>query len=134
MASRKLQGSFHFHPFTLSNSRIHLLDMCLGEIERCLKKVSEGIEEFSELYDKIYTTTNQSQKEKLEAELKREIKKLQRLRDQIKTWISSSDIKDKRPLTEARKNIETVLVIGYSKRVLILFYSKWKGSRLVRGR
>eukprot|EP00158_Paraphelidium_tribonemae_P004245 Partr_v1_DN26656_c0_g1_i4_m69506 putative CCR4-NOT transcription complex, subunit 3 len=78
-----------------------------GEIDRCLKKVGEGIEEFSELYDKIYATTNQSQKEKLEGELKREIKKLQRLRDQIKTWISSNEIKDKRALTDARKNIES---------------------------
>lgn len=49
-----------------------------------------------------------NQKEKYEQELKKEIKKLQRLREQIKTWQSSSDIKDKKPLTEARKQIETV--------------------------
>jgi CCR4-NOT transcriptional regulation complex NOT5 subunit len=40
-------------------------------------------------------------------DLKKEIKKLQRLRDQIKTWISSNDIKDKTALTNARKLIET---------------------------
>lgn len=39
--------------------------------------------------------------------MKKEIKKLQRLRDQIKTWISSNDIKDKSQLTEARRLIET---------------------------
>ncbi|RWW47331.1 hypothetical protein BHE74_00046698 [Ensete ventricosum] len=33
---------------------------------------------------------------KFEADLKKEIKKLQRYRDQIKTWIQSSDIKDKK--------------------------------------
>ena len=38
---------------------------------------------------------------------KKEIKKLQRHRDQIKTWIASSDIKDKRALMDARKLIET---------------------------
>jgi CCR4-NOT transcription complex subunit 3 len=38
--------------------------------------------------------------------LKREIKKLQRLRDQIKTWMGSNDIKDKKVLTEQRKLIE----------------------------
>lgn len=40
-------------------------------------------------------------------DLKKEIKKLQRLRDQIKTWIGSSDVKDKEPLLEARRLIET---------------------------
>jgi CCR4-NOT transcription complex subunit 3 len=40
-------------------------------------------------------------------DLKKEIKKLQRLRDQIKSWISSSDVKDKDALVEARKLIET---------------------------
>eukprot|EP00957_Ditylum_brightwellii_P036530 2766991-Ditylum_brightwellii.AAC.1 len=40
-------------------------------------------------------------------DLKKEIKKLQRLRDQIKTWIGSSDVKDKDPLVDARRLIET---------------------------
>jgi CCR4-NOT transcriptional regulation complex NOT5 subunit len=46
-------------------------------------------------------------KEKHEVDLKKEIKKLQRLRDQIKTWVSSSEVKDKDALVEARKLIET---------------------------
>lgn len=40
-------------------------------------------------------------------DLKKEIKKLQRHRDQIKSWITSNDIKDKRILLDARKLIET---------------------------
>jgi len=32
----------------------------------------------------------------------------QRLRDQIKTWVASNEIKDKRQLVENRKLIETV--------------------------
>ena len=56
----------------------------------------------------VQTATNLNQKEKYESELKKEIKKLQRLREQIKTWQSSNDIKDKKPLIEARKNIEQV--------------------------
>ncbi|KAF5107010.1 hypothetical protein DV453_003403 [Geotrichum candidum] len=51
--------------------------------------------------------TNQSQKEKLESDLKREIKKLQRFRDQIKSWMSGNEIKDKKQLMEQRKLIET---------------------------
>ncbi|KFM67345.1 CCR4-NOT transcription complex subunit 3, partial [Stegodyphus mimosarum] len=78
-----------------------------GEIERCLKKVSEGVETFEDTWQKVYSATNANQKEKYEADLKKEIKKLQRLRDQIKTWLTSSDIKDKRTLQEARKLIET---------------------------
>ena len=44
----------------------------------------------------MYDTDNANQKEKFEADLKKEIKKLQRYRDQIKTWIQSSEIKDKK--------------------------------------
>ncbi|KAH6942812.1 hypothetical protein HPB50_010759 [Hyalomma asiaticum] len=56
---------------------------------------------------KVYNATNTNQKEKYEADLKKEIKKLQRLRDQIKTWMASSEIKDKRILMDNRKLIET---------------------------
>lgn len=49
-----------------------------------------------------------SLQEKYEADLKKEIKKLQRLRDQIKSWIASAEIKDKSALLENRRLIETV--------------------------
>jgi hypothetical protein len=48
------------------------------------------------LITQVYDTENANQKEKFEADLKKEIKKLQRYRDQIKTWIQSSEIKDKK--------------------------------------
>ena len=56
----------------------------------------------------MYSATSSNQKEKYEADLKKEIKKLQRSRDQIKTWIASNEIKQKNPLLEARKQIESV--------------------------
>ncbi|KAL9939470.1 hypothetical protein V8E36_001287 [Tilletia maclaganii] len=77
------------------------------EIDRTLKRVAEGVESFEGLYDKLQQSTNQTQKEKLEADLKTQIKKLQRMRDQIKTWLQSNDIKDKKPLLDNRKLIET---------------------------
>ncbi|GAA5843861.1 hypothetical protein JCM3766R1_005948 [Sporobolomyces carnicolor] len=77
------------------------------EIDKTLKKVTEGVEVFESVYDKIQASSNQTQKEKLEADLKTQIKKLQRLRDQIKTWMASSDVKDKQPLIDNRKLIET---------------------------
>ena len=79
-----------------------------AEIERVLKKVAEGVEEFEDIWEKVHTAQNASQKEKYEADLKKEIKKLQRLRDQIKTWLASNDIKDKTELMKNRKLIETV--------------------------
>jgi len=78
------------------------------ELDRCFKRVAEGIQAFESLFDKINQTSVPSQKEKLEDALKREIKKLQRHRDQIKTWAASNEIKDKKPLLEHRKLIETV--------------------------
>ncbi|CAG0888183.1 unnamed protein product [Cyprideis torosa] len=78
-----------------------------GEIDRCLKKVSEGVETFEDTWKKVQHAANTNQKEKYEADLKKEIKKLQRLRDQIKTWIASGEIKDKSALVENRKLIET---------------------------
>lgn len=78
-----------------------------GEIDRCLKKVTEGVETFEDIWQKVHNATNNNQKEKYETDLKKEIKKLQRLRDQIKSWIASGEIKDKSSLLEYRKLIET---------------------------
>lgn len=79
----------------------------LGDIDRCHKKVAEGVESFKETWKKLQQHCNPNQKEKYEQDLKKEIKKLQRLRDQIKTWCASNEVKDKRPLLEDRKLIET---------------------------
>ena len=54
----------------------------------------------------MYEAEQQNQKEKHEGDLKKEIKKLQRHRDQIKNWIQLNEIKDKRQLLDARKRIE----------------------------
>jgi len=58
----------------------------------------------------VHNANNTNQKEKYEADLKKEIKKLQRLRDQIKSWLTSAEIKDKSQLLENRKLIETVSI------------------------
>ena len=103
MSSKKLQSKikfkivFYIHYFIFK-----------AEIDRTLKKVSEGLEVFHDTLDKLNSATTQNQKEKYEVDLKKEIKKLQRLRDTIKGWQSSSEIKDKQPINDARKSIETV--------------------------
>ena len=73
-----------------------------GEIERCLKRVAEGVEQFEDIWQKVWSrhsspwngkprfmclvcslsaqvhsASNANQKEKYEADLKKEIKKLQ---------------------------------------------------------
>jgi CCR4-NOT transcription complex subunit 3 len=78
-----------------------------SEIQQVLKKVEEGCDIFNEIWEKVYAAESQTLKEKYESDLKKEIKKLQRLRDQIKTWISSNEIKDKTSLSEAKRTIET---------------------------
>lgn len=76
------------------------------DIERTVKKVIEGVDIFEQIFEKIQTTTNPAQKDKLQGDLKREIKKLQRQRDEIKVWIGMNEIKDKSVLLEYRKIIE----------------------------
>jgi CCR4-NOT transcription complex subunit 3 len=78
------------------------------EIDKTFKKVAEGIQAFEGIYEKIRQATNPTQRDKLEDHLKREIKKLQRFRDQIKSWAAGNEVKDKAPLIEQRKAIEVV--------------------------
>ncbi|KAN0025189.1 hypothetical protein ACTFIU_003445 [Dictyostelium citrinum] len=77
-----------------------------GEIDKTLKKVADGIIEFDCVLKKVYSAISTNQKEKYESDLKKEIKKLQRYRDQIKAWIASNDVKNKAALLESRKSIE----------------------------
>jgi CCR4-NOT transcription complex subunit 3 len=77
-----------------------------------LKRIQEGRAQFADFYDKVQTTTNPSQKEKFEASLKTEIKKLQRFRQQLNNYITSTEIKDKNPMIQTRKAIEQVFRIS----------------------
>jgi CCR4-NOT transcription complex subunit 3 len=77
-----------------------------AEIDRTLKKVEEGLDLFNEIWDKVYAAQNMAQRDKFETDLKSQIKKLQRLRDQIKVWQADSSIKDKSKIDSARKKIE----------------------------
>ena len=69
------------------------------EIDKTFKKIAEGIQTFESIYEKVKTATNPTQRDKLEENLKREIKKLQRFRDQIKSWAAGNEVKDKAPQT-----------------------------------
>jgi CCR4-NOT transcription complex subunit 3 len=87
-----------------------------------MKKINEGIIEFETLMSKARTVNTTNQKDKLEADLKRDIKKLQRMRETIKGWISGTEVKDKAPLQDARKRIEVVCDrFLFLKHTLLLF-------------
>lgn len=75
-------------------------------LDRVMKSISEGLGKFKEIWEKAQEAGTQNLKDKYEGELKKEIKKLQKLRDQLKSWASSSDVKNKQPLLDARKSIE----------------------------
>lgn len=77
-----------------------------GEIDKLLKKVTDQFEVYEDVYEKFENAPNQVHKERFENDLKKEIKKLQRLREQIKVLVASSEVKDKRILEETRRDIE----------------------------
>eukprot|EP00448_Togula_jolla_P011337 CAMPEP_0170598378 /NCGR_PEP_ID=MMETSP0224-20130122/16216_1 /TAXON_ID=285029 /ORGANISM="Togula jolla, Strain CCCM 725" /LENGTH=952 /DNA_ID=CAMNT_0010922927 /DNA_START=52 /DNA_END=2910 /DNA_ORIENTATION=+ len=78
------------------------------DIDVALKKVDDGIDEFSHVWEQATTSSSNSQKEKLGEELKKSINKLQRLRVQIREWIAQTDMKNnsKDKLEDARRRIE----------------------------
>ena len=76
------------------------------EIDRTLKKVEEGLDDFDSGARKVETCDTPALKIKLEEDLKRELKKLQKQRDAIKGWAASTEVKVKTPLLDARRSIE----------------------------
>ena len=55
-------------------------------METIFKKIHEGLDLFNYYYSRHEASNNDSQRDKLESDLKKEIKKLQKFRDQIKNW------------------------------------------------
>ena len=68
----------------------------------------QGIQIIDKLQVKLENSPTQTMKEKFESEMKREIKKLQRLREFFRQNQTNSDIKDKSKLDQGRKMIEKV--------------------------
>lgn len=77
-----------------------------AEIEKTLKKVAEGLEEYDDIFEQLTTTENSNARDKYESNLKSELKRLQKYREQIKSWIGNNDVKEKDDLMTARRDIE----------------------------
>eukprot|EP00968_Pinguiococcus_pyrenoidosus_P020985 scaffold2646_cov226-Pinguiococcus_pyrenoidosus.AAC.5 len=54
-----------------------------NEIVRVMRKIDEGCALFDDIWDKVHRAESSNLREKYEGELKKEIKKLQRLREQV---------------------------------------------------
>ncbi|KAK7194539.1 Not1 N-terminal domain, CCR4-Not complex component/NOT2 / NOT3 / NOT5 family [Novymonas esmeraldas] len=76
------------------------------EADRLLKKVNEGLDAYDELHEKLANAPNASAKERLEGDLKRELKKLQRHREAMKGFMQNDDYKEKTKMQVSRKKIE----------------------------
>src|SRR3989338_3216374 len=77
-----------------------------GEIDKLLKKIQEGMEIYDEISEKVANANEKSLKERIEGDLKSQIKKLQRCRDSVKQYVANPEVKDKKALEEARRAIE----------------------------
>ena len=80
-----------------------------AKIDCCLKKVTKGVEKFDDTLKKVHNASKRKRKEKYVEDLKKKIKKLQPLRNQIKTWIATAEIKNKSVLVWKQKLIEDVI-------------------------
>lgn len=60
------------------------------------------------LKSKLLNAPTQAMKDKYEQEMKKEIKKLQRIRDYFRLAIGNPEVKDKTRADDARKRVEQV--------------------------
>ncbi|KAE8790822.1 Not1 N-terminal domain, CCR4-Not complex component family protein [Hordeum vulgare] len=65
----------------------------LPNLPRAPRGVQEGVDIFESIWNKVYDTEDANQKEKFEADLKKEIKKLQCYRDEIKKVIQNTRLR-----------------------------------------
>ncbi|KAF9255397.1 kinase-like protein [Marasmius fiardii PR-910] len=76
-------------------------------IDETLKKVSEGVKSLEDIYTRIHSSTDHTQRENLQLDLDTRIQELQSLDDQIKTLLVGGDNEHNSQLLEKRKLIET---------------------------
>ena len=81
------------------------------EVDSTLKKVHEGSESWAREWAKLKSTEDASQREKHIETLKRDLKKLQRLREQVRGWLATGEVKGQdAALLEARRMVEKHIV------------------------
>ncbi|RNF23305.1 CCR4-NOT transcription complex subunit 3 [Trypanosoma conorhini] len=100
------------------------------EVDRLLRRTQDGIDSYEVHYTKFLKADTPQSKARLEGELKKEIKKLQRFRDSIKAMIATPEVKDTKALESYQRNIEEKMEVfksceretktkAYSKEALL---------------
>ena len=92
--------------FTAAGVSMAAAKRVLGDSEAMLRKVELEITEFDGLMETYCHASQPHQSEKCKENLKFSIKKLQRDRAHLSTWISDKSVKEKSALTDARSKIE----------------------------
>lgn len=113
-------------------------------METIFKKIHEGLDLFNYYFTRHEASSNESQREKLESDLKKEIKKLQKFRDQIKTWqgndalettIAPQKLQEHRRLVEEAmecyKEVEKNLKMKSFSNQSIMLAAKDNGDHLI---
>lgn len=81
------------------------------EVESTLKKVHEGSESWGKEWAKLQSLEDITQRDKIIEGLKRDLKKLQRLREQVRGWLATGEVKGQDDaLQEARRTVERHMV------------------------
>ena len=80
------------------------------EIEKKLQQVEEGLLNFWSLHRRLQSSTSSSQKERLENELKKELKRLQKIRESFKSF-ESQEPRLRQRMIEAKKKIEDLMEV-----------------------
>ena len=84
------------------------------------------------LRSKLMNAANQSMKEKYEQEMKKEIKKLQRIRDYFRQALGNPEVKDKTKADEARKRVEQVSLTFEDSIQIINMNRRWRTFESLR--
>ena len=82
------------------------------EVDATLKKVHEGVEAWEDDLKRYQSEGNNKEtQQRTFASLKTDLKKLQKLREQVRGWITTGEIKGQdEALGEARRSIESCMV------------------------
>ena len=80
------------------------------ELEKKLQQVEEGSLNFLSLHRRAQSSTSSSQKERLENELKKELKRLQKIRESFKSF-ESQEPRLRQRMIEAKKKIEDLMEV-----------------------
>lgn len=93
------------------------------EVDSTLKKAHEGVEIWEDELEKHLSDPNSKENAKQFDALKRDLKKLQKLRELIRNWLNTGEVKGQdEVLQEARRRIEACMVSFWVSRCFFFVF------------